>query len=120
MPSLVKYEQTGSYFSWLSKQLKNPLFPRCVRPLHALHSTATLSETRPHHSSLFPKPHISRHHLHAFLSPQINCCFLIEPTACKTETSSHGALQELQHVHFQLVFLQSNWIIFFVIGTDLV
>ena len=56
MPLLVKYEQTGSYFSWLSKQLKNPLLPRCVRPLHAQHSTATLSEKHaPHYYFSLPK-----------------------------------------------------------------
>jgi len=74
----------------------------------------TLRKTRPHHSSLLPKPHTSRHYLHVFPSPKINCCFLIEQATCTPETSSHGALQELQHVHFQLKFLQSNWTMFFI------
>jgi len=75
MPLLVKYEQSDSYFSWLSKQLKTPLFLSCVRrPLHALHSTATLSKKHAPIILLSSPNHISAviNLIRSTLSPQTN------------------------------------------------
>ena len=92
MPLLVKYEQTGSYFSWLSKQLTNPLFPSCVR--HYMHHIQSPHSPRnaPPLLSLSSQNPISAAITRTLfsLSPKINCYSLIEQTSLKpTQTLSN-------------------------------
>ena len=94
MPLLVNYEQTGNYFSWLSKQLKTPLFSSCVRrPLHALHSTATLSKKHAPIILLSSPNHISAviNLIRSTLSPQTNRRSIVRtnlPKPSQTRNSS--------------------------------
>jgi len=74
MPLLVKYEQTDSYFSWLSKQIKTH-FSQSLYD-HYISPTATLSETAAPITYLEPEPSLFTHGFQQKIQPEFrHVCF---------------------------------------------